>query len=385
MKYIELNYFFTIGLIMKICIVLSTRPEIIKLASLIQILEKKKIDFFLVNTNQHYTNIMSKVFFNFFKIPKPKYNIGISNTSYDDFFSKSIDGIKKVLDKEKPNYLIVQGDTNTSLAGCFAASIFNRKYFIDDKKIKIVHIEAGLRSFDEKMPEEINRKLIDQLSSILFVPTKFDLQNLKNEKLISNKKVFTVGNTISDIIKKNLPLIKKNDILKKLKLLKKNYFLITLHRPESVDDPIKLNKLIYDLEKIGKKFNINFLFPVHPRTEKKIKKLSIKKLDFLKIIKPLEFLNFLSIMNNSKIIFTDSGGIQEEASLLGVPCITIRETTERQLSLKNKSNILTGYNYTKILKAITYFNRYNGKPSKIFGDGKVADKIFNILKKINNK
>jgi UDP-N-acetylglucosamine 2-epimerase (non-hydrolysing) len=204
---------------MKICIVLSTRPEIIKLASLIQILEKKKIDFFLVNTNQHYTNIMSKVFFNFFKIPKPKYNIGISNTSYDDFFSKSIDGIKKVLDKEKPNYLIVQGDTNTSLAGCFAASIFNRKYFIDDKKIKIVHIEAGLRSFDEKMPEEINRKLIDQLSSILFVPTKFDLQNLKNEKLISNKKVFTVGNTISDIIKKNLPSVHKNNILKNFKIL----------------------------------------------------------------------------------------------------------------------------------------------------------------------
>ena len=172
MKYIELNYFFTIGLIMKICIVLSTRPEIIKLASLIQILEKKKIDFFLVNTNQHYTNIMSKVFFNFFKIPKPKYNIGISNTKYDDFFSKSIDGIKKLLQKEKPSYLIVQGDTNTSLAGCFAASIYNRKFFNDGKKIKIVHVESGLRSFDEKMPEEVNRKLIDQLSNILFVPTK---------------------------------------------------------------------------------------------------------------------------------------------------------------------------------------------------------------------
>ena len=363
---------------MKICIVLSTRPEIIKLASLIAILKKKKINFFLVNTNQHYTKIMSKVFFNFFKIPKPKYNIKGSRSKYGSFFSKAIGGIENILYKEKPSFLIVQGDTNTALAGCFAASVYNRKYFNYRDKIKIVHIEAGLRSFDDEMPEEINRKIIDQLSNILFAPTKFDLENLKNEKLISNKSVFTVGNTISDIIKKNRPLIKKNNNLKK------DYFLITLHRPESVDNPRKLNKLILDLEKIGKKFNTNFLFPVHPRTNKIIKKLNIKKLNFIKFRKPLGFLDFLTTMKNSKIIFTDSGGIQEESSLLGVPCITIRETTERQLSIKDKTNILTGYDYNKILKAVTYFNKKNVKPSKIFGDGKVADRIFDILKKINS-
>ena len=362
---------------MKICIILSTRPEIIKLASLIAILKKKKIKFFLVNTNQHYTKIMSKVFFNFFKIPKPKYNIKGSRSKYGSFFSKAIGGIENILYKEKPSFLIVQGDTNTALAGCFAASVYNRKYFNYRDKIKIVHIEAGLRSFDDEMPEEINRKIIDQLSNILFVPTKFDLENLKNEKLISNKRVFTVGNTISDIIKKYRPLIKKNN-------LKKDYFLITLHRPESVDNPRKLNKLIFDLEKIGKKFNTNFLFPVHPRTNKIIKKLNIKKLNFIKFIKPLEFLDFLTILKKSKIIFTDSGGIQEEASLLGVPCITIRETTERQLSIKNKTNILTGYNYNKILEAVKYFDKNNVKPSKIFGDGRVADRIFSILKKIDN-
>jgi|TARA_B100000787_G_C16172121_1_gene287081 UDP-N-acetylglucosamine 2-epimerase (non-hydrolysing) len=369
---------------MKICIVLSTRPEIIKLASLIEILKKKKINFFLINTNQHYTQIMSKVFFNFFKIPAPKYNIKASSSKSSSFFSKTIGGIEKLLYKEKPNFLIVQGDTNTALAGCFAASIFNRKYFIHHKKIKIVHIEAGLRSFDDKMPEEINRKIIDQLSNILFVPTKFDLDNLKNEKLISNKKVFTVGNTISDIIEKNAPLIKKNNILSKFKILKKSYFLVTLHRPESVDDPIKLKKLVLDLEKVGQIFETTFLFPVHPRTDKIIKKLNINKIKFIKFTKPLEFLDFLTIMKSSKIIFTDSGGIQEEASLLGVPCITIRDTTERQLSIKSKNNILTGYDYNKILKAVMYFNKNKVKPSKIFGDGKVADRIFNILKKIKN-
>jgi len=370
---------------MKICIVLSTRPEIIKLAPIIKVLKEKKIKFFLLNTNQHYINIMSSVFFKFFTIPKPKYNIKASSSTYGGFFSKTIKTIEDILFKEKPNFLIVQGDTNTAFAGCFAASIFNRKYFHDKNKIKIVHVEAGLRSFDEKMPEEINRKLIDQLSNILFVPTKFDMENLRKERLLSHKAIFRVGNTISDIIKNNLPLIKKNDILKKFKVIKNNYYLITLHRPESVDDPIKLNKLILNFEKIGKKFKVIFLFPVHPRTEKIIKKLKIKKLNFIKFTKPLEFLDFLTLMRHSKIILTDSGGIQEESSLLGIPCITIRTTTERQVTIKNKSNILTGYSYDKILKAVIYFNKHKIKPSTVFGDGKVANKIVNILKKINNK
>jgi len=366
---------------MKICIVLSTRPEIIKLAPLIKILKEKKINFFLVNTNQHYINIMSKVFFKFFKIPKPKYNIRASNSTYGGFFSKTINRIENILFKERPNFLIVQGDTNTAFAGCFAASIFNRKYFDDLGKIKIFHVEAGLRSFDERMPEEINRRLIDQLSNILFVPTQNDIENLAKERLLLNKEVFKVGNTISDVIKNNLSLIKKNNILNKIKIKKNNYFLITLHRPESVDDPKKLNKLILNFERLGKKFEKKFIFPVHPRTEKVIKKLKLKKLKFVSFIKPLEFLDFLSLMKNSKIIFTDAGGIQEESSLLGVPCVTIRTTTERQITIKNKSNILTGYNYNKILNAIIYFNKNKVKPSKVFGNGKVANKIFKYLKK----
>ena len=368
---------------MKICIVLSTRPEIIKLASLIALLKKKKIDFILVNTNQHFSKLMSSVFFSFFKIPNPRYNIMASNTRDGNFFSKAINQVEKILYKEKPSFLIVQGDTNTALAGCLAASIFNRKFHIKNKKIKIVHIESGLRSFDNNMPEEINRKLIDQMSNILFTPTKFDLDNLKNESLTLDKKIFTVGNTISDIIKKFSPLTKKHNILKKLDILKDKYFLLTLHRPESVDNKTKLIKLILNLEKIGKQYNIIFLFPVHPRTKKIINKINIKKLNFINFIKPLNFLDFLTVMKNSKIIFTDSGGIQEESSLLGIPCITLRSSTERQLSIINKSNILTGHDYQKISKAVKYFNNNEIKPSKIFGDGKVANKIFDKLKKID--
>ena len=148
---------------MKICIVLSTRPEIIKLSSLIQIFKKRKINFFIVNTNQHYDKLMSKVFFDFFGIPRAKYNIRANNGKDENFFSKTLNGIEKILVKEKPTELIVQGDTNTALAGCLGTSIFNRKFLAEKKKVKIIHIESGLRSFDNKMPEEINRKLIDQL------------------------------------------------------------------------------------------------------------------------------------------------------------------------------------------------------------------------------
>ena len=369
---------------MKICIVLSTRPEIIKLSSLIQILKKKKINFFIVNTNQHYDKLMSRVFFDFFGIPKPKYNIRANNEKYGNFFSKTLNGIEKILVKEKPTELIVQGDTNTALAGCLGTSVFNRKFIAEDKKVKIIHIESGLRSFDNKMPEEINRKLIDQLSDILFVPTSIDFNNLKKENLIRGKKVYKVGNTISDVIKKYKPIFKKNNILKKKKLKKNDYFLLTLHRPESVDEIEKLKKLFLIFEKLGQKFNKKIIFPIHPRTQKIIKKISIKKLSFLKFIKPLNFIDFVSLMYQSRIVLTDSGGIQEETSLLGIPCITVRTSTERQSSIINKTNILTGYDYEKIKNAIKYFDKKKIKPSNVFGDGNVSSNIFKILVKLSN-
>jgi len=369
---------------MKIIIVLSTRPEIIKLSPLIKIFKEKKINFCLVNTNQHYLNAMSKVFFKFFNVPRPKYNLKVSANNYSTFFLKTVVKIERILTKEKPNYLIVQGDTNTALSGCFAATVFNQKD-INKKKINIAHVEAGLRSFDEKMPEEVNRKIIDQLSNTLFVPTQYDLENLRKEKLFHNKYVYRVGNTISDVIKSNKLLTNKSKILKKLKLKVKKYFLVTLHRPESIDNLRNCKKLVFYFEKIGKKFDKKIIFPVHPRTAKIIKKINTKKLKFVKFSKPLKFLDFLNLMKNCNIVLTDSGGIQEETSLLGIPCITIRTTTERQITLKMNSNILTGYDYKKILNAVSFFENKNLKPSKVFGNGSVASTIFKNLKKIKNK
>ena len=365
---------------MKFCIVLSTRPEIIKLASFIKILKKKKENFFLVNTNQHYIKIMSKVFFNFFDIPKPKYNIKSLNRSHVSFFSKNLKEIEKILIKEKPSHLVIQGDTNTALVGCLACSIYNRT-LEDKKKIKIVHIESGLRSFDETMPEEINRKIIDKLSDILFVPTRFDLNNLKKENVLKNKKFLKSGNTITDIVKSNLVLLKKNNIFKKFKIKKRNYFLATLHRPESVDNSFNFRKIIFSFKKISNLYKKKIIFPLHPRTQKIVKKLKIEINKNIIFTKPLEYIDFLYLMKNCRIIFTDSGGIQEECSVLGVPCVTTRTTTERQISVKSNMNVLTGYDNKKILQATKKFYNIKLKKSNLFGDGRVAERIYKFLKK----
>ena len=363
---------------MKICIVLSTRPEIIKLSPFINLLKKNKDYFYLVNTNQHSLKKMSKVFFDFFKIKNKIYNLNPSKKSQFIFLSESINMISKILKSNKPDYLVVQGDTNTSLAGCMAASFLNRS-LNNKNKIKIVHIESGLRSFDDSMPEEINRKIIDRISNILFVPTKFDYNNLKREDCLKAKKVYIVGNTISDVIQKYLPLTSKSKILDRLKINRKNFFLTTVHRPESVDNVENLIKLNEIFEKIIKNYNHPIVFPIHPRTKDMINKYGIKLNNKIIITEPLEYLDFLKLIKDTKLLLTDSGGLQEEASIIGTPCITLRTTTERQITLIRKVNFLGGYNKSKVIKAINHFIKKKVKKLKDFGNGKVSNKIYKIL------
>jgi UDP-N-acetylglucosamine 2-epimerase (non-hydrolysing) len=363
---------------MKFCVVLSTRPEIIKLSPLIKKFKIQKNQFYLINTNQHTLNKMSKVFFNFFKISGKIYNIYPNKKSQASFFSESVRSIEKILKINKPNFLIVQGDTNTGLAGCLAASFINRNLEHKDK-IKIVHIESGLRSFDDTMPEEINRKLIDQMSDILFPPTKFDFNNLQKDNCLKSKKIYIVGNTITDVLREYLPLANKSKILEKLKLKKKNYFLVTLHRPESVDIKKNLSSLLKTLKILNKKYDCPIIFPIHPRTKNNMKKLKLSFDKKIKVIEPLEYLEFLKLMKDSKLILSDSGGIQEEASILGVPCVTLRTSTERQITLLRKVNIMTGYNRNKILKAVKTFHNKNIKKIKDFGAGNVTNKIYKKL------
>jgi UDP-N-acetylglucosamine 2-epimerase (non-hydrolysing) len=366
---------------MNICIVLSTRPEIIKLSPIIQKLKEKKDNYYLINTGQHTLKKMSKVFFNLFKIKGKIFNIKSKTKTQNIFFSSTIKEISKILENNKPDFLIVQGDTNTSLAGCLAASLLNRN-LTKDKKIKIVHIESGLRSFDNNMPEEINRKIIDQLSDVLFVPTKFDFNNLKKENCLKNKKTFVVGNTISDVLKKYIPMAQKIKILEKLDLKKKNFFLVTIHRPESVDIRKNIISLFQTFNIIAKKYDNPIIFPIHPRTKDKIKKLNLKIDNRIKIIEPLEYLDFLKLMRESRIILTDSGGIQEEAAITGVACVTLRTTTERQITLLKKVNIITGYDQKKIINAVKIFIKKKIYKIKDFGTGQVTNKIYKELLKL---
>ena len=362
---------------MKTCFIFSTRPEIIKIASLIQLFSKNKESFFIINTMQHYDNLLSKIFFKKLKIKKPKYNlINNKKSSSSFFFTKSLNSIENILIKEKPDNLIIQGDTNTSLVGALAGQFFNRNSYFHQKKIKIIHLEAGLRSFDETMPEEINRRIIDQISDILLVPTKFDYKNLKKENLINQKKVYVTGNTITDIIKISLKKIEDNEILKKLKLKKRKYYLVTIHRPENTDSLKKLKEIILNLDKIGQIYNMSIIFPAHLRTIKKINQMKIKKLNKIRIIDPLNYYDFLKLQKECKIIITDSGGIQEEASILKVPCITIRNNTERQITIVKKINILSNTKYKNLSSCVKIMNKKKIKNLRLFGDGKVAQKVY---------
>lgn len=350
---------------MKICIVFGTRPEIIKLFPVILELKKNKIEFFIIHTGQHKIFSMGGQFLKFFNL-KVKYKLNTNK----NFLSETIKKIFEIYKKEKPDYIINQGDTNTVLSSSLAYLILPKT-----KKLKLIHLEAGLRSFDKKMPEENNRIIADQISDILLSPTNFANKNLENEN-IKQSKIFKVGNTISDVINFNLKKINLN-IIKKLNLKKKNFYLLTLHRPDLVDDKINLYKVLRYFSSLN---NFKTIFPIHPRTQSKIKKLSFFKKKNLILINPCNYLDFLSLQKNAKLIFTDSGGVQEEACILKTPCITIRKNTERPETIKIGSNILVDYSITKLNKATERFLKKKIFWKNPYGKN-VSKKIIKILKK----
>lgn len=355
----------------KTCIIFSTRPEIIKLFPIIENLIKKKKNFFFLNTGQHYDFNLHKIFFDQFNIKKAKYNLKKNKLDGIDYIANCLKFINKVLKKEKPTHVIVQGDTDTTLCGGLATNIYNRGKNIK-QKIKLLHVEAGLRSFDENMPEEINRKIVDNLSEYLFVPTKFELNNLKKENLFKFKKIKIVGNTILESLK---ILERKNPI----EYQKKNYFLLTLHRPETVDNKKNFLRLLVNLNKIAKKFKTTIIFPIHPRSKKKISNKDLLKLNLIKIIKPVNYLKFISFLKSSKLVLTDSGGIQEECYILNKPCVTIRENTERQITTFSKSNIISGYKIPKIEASIRFLMNKKINNKNIFGNN-ISKKIVSEIK-----
>ncbi|MBF0913519.1 UDP-N-acetylglucosamine 2-epimerase (non-hydrolyzing) [Candidatus Gracilibacteria bacterium] len=359
---------------MKYCFILGTRPEIIKLYSCIKFCEENNLDYFLIHTNQHYSLNMDSVFFDELKLKPAKYNLGINGGNHGEMTGKMMISIEKILLDEKPDVVFVQGDTNTVLAGGLVASKLH---------IPVAHIEAGLRSYDMKMPEEINRIATDHLSTYLFSPTQKQKEILLMEN-ISEQKIFVTGNTIVDAVLrvKNNFQNQAENILKKYHLEKNNYILFTTHRPSNVDNKANLEQILKGIRKIKNISLKKILFPIHPRTKNNIEKFGLTEfLNDFEVIEPVGFIENVFLENNAYFVATDSGGIQEEACILQKKTLILRENTERPETLEVGGAVLVGNDFQKILDGFENLKNKNIHWFNPFGDGKSAEKIFSYISK----
>jgi len=351
-----------------IIIVAGARPNFMKVAPLIrELLQDNKINITLVHSGQHYDKAMSEVFFKDLNIPDPDYNFDVRSGTHAEQTGKIMLGFENVCIDIKPDLVIVVGDINSTLA----CSIVAKKLHI-----KLAHVEAGLRSNDREMPEEINRLVTDSISDYFFVTEKSGKENLLNEgHSIDN--IHFVGNLMIDTLYFGLNKIKDRKVF-----LTSDYGLITMHRPSNVDNINKLKELLFALNEISN--HIDLHFSVHPRTKNVIEKNSLIIGDNIKIYDSLPYLDFLHMMRDSKVVFTDSGGIQEETTALEIPCYTLRENTERPITVSQGTNNLVGTDKENILnifrqKKFTIKDDYKMP----FGwDGKAAERIHTILNKI---
>lgn len=353
-------------------IILGTRPEIIKMSPVIKECEDQGLEYFILHTGQHYSYEMDRIFFDMLNLPQPDYNLDVGSGTHASQTGKIMVGIENVLNKELPEVVLVQGDTNTVLSGSLAAAKLN---------IKIGHVEAGLRSFDRGMPEEINRIVSDHISDYLFTPTKTSYSQLIKEG-IDPKKVFVTGNTVVDAVYQNIEIAKnKIDILKDLYLLPQNYILVTFHRAENVDIKERLEGIIIGLKLIKNYFSLPIIFPIHPRTAKMIEKFGFS-LEGINVIPPQGFLEFLQLEASAKFVLTDSGGLQEETCILGVPCITLRDNTERPETLAVGSNVLAGVDPSAMLSHAKNAVREKNWNNP-YGDGTAAKLIVDVCREVS--
>lgn len=349
---------------MKIVSVIGARPQFIKCAPLSRELRKWHQEI-LVHTGQHYDYEMDRIFFDELSIPEPDYNLGVGSGTHGTQTGGMLKMIEQVLMQEKPDLVLVYGDTNSTLAGALAAV---------KMRIKIGHVEAGLRSFDKAMPEEINRLLTDHCSDYLFCPTPTAVNNLQRENI--TRGVQLTGDVMVDALSYNKDAADHSQILEKLGLESKRYLVVTIHRQSNTDREPNLRSIVEACLEIGG----TVVFPLHPRTEKYLKAYGLfdKLQEKVKLIKPLGYLKFLKLMNNAKRILTDSGGIQKEAYILGIPCITLRDNTEWLETVEDGWNVLVGTDKEKIVNAALHFEP-SGTQRDVFGVD-ACKKIVDLLR-----
>jgi UDP-N-acetylglucosamine 2-epimerase (non-hydrolysing) len=357
--------------LVKISIILGTRPEIVKFSPIIRECERLGLNYFILHTGQHYSYSMDKVFFEQLELPSAKYNLDVGSGLHGKQTATMLAGIEEILIQESPDIVLVEGDTNTVLAGALAATKLG---------IKVGHVEAGLRSYDRRMPEETNRVLTDHCSDYLFAPTTKSKEILIHEG-IAEKQIFVVGNTAVDAVYQNLEIAKsKNKILSELDISERRFMLATSHRQENVDNKSRFACLIKGLKLVQSEFKAPLIYPIHPRARKQLELFGIGT-EGLTLVDPLDYLSFLNLESKAMLVLSDSGGVQEETCVLGVPCVTLRDNTERPETVEVGSNMLAGTNPERILEAAKLMVGKKKGWVNPFGDGKTAQKIISILTK----
>ena len=358
---------------LKIMCVCGARPNFMKIAPLVEAFKKSgRIACTLVHTGQHYDERMSRLFFDELGIPKPDVNLEVGSGSHAAQTAEIMKRFEPVVIEHKPDWVVVVGDVNSTIACALVAVKLG---------VKVAHVEAGLRSFDRAMPEEINRLLTDAISDLLLVSEPSGIENLKREG-VPDAKVHLVGNVMIDTLLKNRARADQSQILSQLKLAPGKYVATTLHRPSNVDDPKTLGQIFDAFEQIAAKMPI--VFPMHPRTRQNIERMGLGKrlaaLTALHTPEPLGYLDFLKLMADAAIVLTDSGGVQEETTILGVPCLTLRENTERPVTITEGTNRLVKPIKADILKAFDEQLRVARTPRKPrFWDGQAAERIATIF------
>lgn len=354
---------------MKIAVILGTRPEIIKMSHIIRECEQLHLEYLIVDTGQHYSYTLDRVFYDQLELPHPAYNLDVGSGSHAEQTGNILMRLENVLQKEHPAIVLVEGDTNTVLAGALAASKLH---------IPGGHVEAGLRSYDRTMPEEINRVLTDHASDLLFTPTQKSRQVLLGEGIPENK-IFVTSNTIVDAVMQNVEIAqKKLHKLDELHLTKQQYFLVTTHRQENVDDHIRFQGILTGLSTLHNRYHLPIIYPIHPRARKKMHEFHLSS-NGVNLVDPLDFLAFLQLKQHAKVVLTDSGGVQDETCVLGIPCVTLRDNTERPETLEVGSNILAGTTPDDILKCVSLMAATTRTWKNPFGNGKAAKTIMKII------
>ncbi len=360
----------------KVLNIVGARPNFMKIAPVFREMQRRSAEFepLIVHTGQHYDEKMSDAFFDDLEIPRPDIDLNIGSASHAVQTAGIMLAFEPVVLDQRPDWVVVVGDVNSTIACALVCSKLG---------VKVAHVEAGLRSFDRTMPEEINRILTDSISDLLLTPSRDGNKNLSNEGIPENK-IRLVGNVMIDSLFHHLEIAKKSPIREVLRLVDKNYGVLTLHRPSNVDERDTLAPLVETLIEISQRIPI--VFPAHPRTAFKIDEFGFSESiadSGVKLIEPLGYLDFLNLMSHSKLVLTDSGGLQEESTTLGIPCLTLRENTERPITIEMGTNVLVGTNPDKI-KHTAYEILENpdftaGAKVPPLWDGKTAGRICDAL------